>query len=229
MKKAILVLFSVLLSSLAWSQSETRSVDRFDMVSVATGIDAKLVKGSDNSVYIESSSVDLDKILTEVKNGELNVYVKKKWYQGWGKSYKINATITYSGELSAISSSSGAEITADHVISSDELDLSSSSGADLELDINVDKLDADVSSGADIDISGQATDAVVEASSGSSFDGKDLKCDKADLDVSSGADIYITVNKELVADASSGGSIKYKGNPSKRDIDKSSGGSVRQK
>jgi hypothetical protein len=67
-----------------------------------------------------------------------------------------------------------------------------------------------------------------EASSGSSIDADQLKAQRVKADVSSGATIKCNVEEELIAEASSGGSVKYSGSPKMVDVDKSSGGSVRK-
>ncbi len=68
-----------------------------------------------------------------------------------------------------------------------------------------------------------------DASSGSHIHASDVKALKVKADVSSGASIHVNAEEELIAEASSGGSVKYTGSPTNVDVDKSSGGSVRKK
>ena len=56
----------------------------------------------------------------------------------------------------------------------------------------------------------------------------DLESEEARIDVSSAGDARVFVTKEIDADASSGGSVFYRGNPDKVYIDASSGGKVRK-
>ena len=90
------------------------------------------------------------------------------------------------------------------------------------------KIDADASSGAQIIIEGSANTLNIDASSGASYNGVRLKAKDVDADVSSGASISVWATERIEADASSGGSIRYKGNPTEESIDpgKWSGGSI---
>ena len=107
--------------------------------------------------------------------------------------------------------------------------LEASSGASIKgSDVQFNKLEVKQSSGALIDLSGSAEALNVDGSNGSQFNGYDLKTTTCYADVSSGADVKVSVAKELSAKASSGGSIRYKGDGLIRDIHVSSGGSVKK-
>ncbi len=82
------------------------------------------------------------------------------------------------------------------------------------------------SSGSSVTIDGTTTNAVYDSSSGARIDAKFLIASIADADVSSGGNISLHATKKLKADASSGGSIKYKGNPASKNIDSGMSGSI---
>jgi hypothetical protein len=85
-----------------------------------------------------------------------------------------------------------------------------------------------LNSGAIVELAGKVGTLNVDASSGAGFRGYNLKATKCIAESSSGAGIQITVDKEISADASSGGYIRYKGEGLIRNIDVSSGGSVKK-
>jgi len=217
--------------SLSAQETETRDLGSFDGISVSAGVDALLVKGNENKIEITASGIDLDRVKTSIKRNVLKVGVDhKKWWASLGKrnKRKVQVTITYDAALDYISSSSGSFVEADHTIASNSLHLKTSSGADMSLDIDANNLEVDVSSGAHMDLAGDARDVEIDLSSGSSLDAYDLEAENVEVDGSSGATAKVNVSNSLNADVSSGASVKYKGNPSQKDIDKSSGGSVRQ-
>ena len=229
--KFAVLLLSFLAGSITYAQdSETRNVGSFDGVKVSSGISAELVRGSTNQVDISAEGIDLDKVTTEIKNGVLKVGVETKWWNNWGgrKKSRVKAVITYTDDLSGIAAGSGSSLTSEQTIESDQLDLDVSSGASMDLDIEVDDASIDISSGATLRLSGNAQSTEIDLSSGSNINAYSFTTKRADIDGSSGSTAKIHVVDALVADVSSGASVKYKGNPSKRDIDKSSGGSVRQ-
>ena len=216
------------LAMVAFGDKETRNLGDFEGVSVSSGISATLVSGSSNKVDIDAENIDLDKVITEIKDDVLRVKVDQKWWSNLTKSRKrkITVTITYSNELEYISSSAGSSVKSDGTINSDDLELNSSSGSSLKLDVNASDVESDVSSGATMVLSGKAGDLDIDVSSGSSFRGGDLQTEDVTIDASSGASAQVWVTGDLDADVSSGASVRYKGSPNSTDIDKSSGGSV---
>ena len=223
-----MMVLSLMTVTLSAQEKDTRQVGDFDGVKVSSGIKAELVRGSTTKVEITASGIDIDKVTTEVKNGVLKVGIDNNWWNSLrNKKRKVEATITYSGDLSQIAAGSGSRIECDHTIQSKSLDIDVSSGASMDVEIEVSDATIDISSGASLNLAGEASSTEIDISSGASLSGYDFATDMVDIDGSSGATARIHVVKELVADVSSGASVKYKGNPTKRDIDKGSGGSVR--
>ena len=68
----------------------------------------------------------------------------------------------------------------------------------------------------------------IDASSAGQIDAYDLEAQKVTAEASSAGSLKINVINELVARASSGGNIRYHGNPDKFITDSSSGGSVKK-
>lgn len=228
MKKSILILVSAFLVVLVFGQdTETRRLGNFDEISVATGIQAKLISGNKNEIKITAKGVDIEKVKSEIENGKLVVKIKKKWSDWNMKKTDVTAIITYAQELEGVSSSSGANVQSENSIISDNLELDASSGAEIEVDVQCQTVTVEVSSGARVEANGSTTDITIDISSGATYRGYDLSAKNANVEGSSGASAQISVSNSLEADVSSGASVKYRGNPSNKDIDKSSGGSVR--
>lgn len=86
------------------------------------------------------------------------------------------------------------------------------------------------SSGAELIVS-EGFDAIsnlaLSASSGAELDASELVATTVSASVSSGADIELTASDALQASASSGGSIRYHGEPENVQASKSSGGSIK--
>ncbi|MEL6122486.1 MAG: head GIN domain-containing protein [Bacteroidota bacterium] len=234
MKKQILPLvittvFSLFMGSLVAQGLETRPLDDFDAISIATGINATIIQGNKNSIEIETKGIDTDRIITSIKAGRLTVKVKDKWYNMLNRKPRaIKATLTFSGDISAISISSGADVESDGLIESSNLRLKVSSGARAQLHVSANVMDISVSSGATARVKGDANDVEVSVSSGATYSGIDLIAGSVNAKASSGATARVHAQDAIRARASSGGSITYEGSPSTKDIDNSSGGSVRR-
>ena len=223
-KKLIaLLLFSGILTSWA-QQTEVRQVGSFSGVKSGEAIDVYLKKGDKESVKVEVTSVKLSDVLTEVSGSYLKVHMRSGMYRNKGT---IKVYVTYVN-LNKISASSASNVFSEGIIKTGLMDISVSSAAQIEIQIESENLTLDVSSAGNIVLEGKAKSLEVEASSAGDVDAYNLESEKVEARASSGGSVKINVTKELDAQASSGGSIRYRGNPMKTNSDSSSGGSVKK-
>lgn len=189
--------------------TETRDIsEHFTGVRGSAGLDVYLEKGSETKVVVEADENLHDLIITEVNNGFLKIRTRSNISRA--KAKKVYVTYT---ELDALEASSGADVIANSVVKAEKLSLSSSSGADLEVEIDAREVTASTSSGADLKVFGRAKYFTADASSGSDLNAKELSVQKCRAEATSGADITVNVREDLDARASSGGDIRYYGNP----------------
>lgn len=237
MKKLSALLTLLLCASVLFAQNTTihddhaqvRNIGSFHAIEVSNGIHLILKQGNTDAVAVSASAPDLiDRIKTEVSNGELKIYFDNKGWKNWNlKGKQLRAYVTIKN-IDALVANSGADATTDGNINTTEMKISLSSGADFDGQITASKLWIDQSSGSDMDIKGKVGNVEIKTSSGSDFNGYELVSETCSADASSGSDIEITVNKELQAEASSGGDISYKGNASITKISNSSGGKIKK-
>ena len=222
-------LFSLAFITAQATDRETRNLDSFSGISVSSGVDAKLIKGNTNEIQITVKGIELERIKTQIKNDVLVVSVKNKrsWFSRWNKK-DIDVVITYSDDLDRIAASSGSNLYSDHTLVTEDLEIDASSGAHIDVEVDAQDVDIDISSGSVVDLRGTGSSVYVDSSSGSSLRAYDLVTDRLNTEGSSGSSVQITVLNNLKVDVSSGASVQYRGNPENKDIDKSSGGSVRQ-
>ena len=206
--------------------AQVRSVSAFHAIRVSTGIHLYLSQGSEQKVVVSSNDIKYrDRIKTEVKDGVLHIYYDHVG-TGWEIGRKeLNAYVSFS-QLDDLRASSGAQVKVDGALKSTNLAIDLSSGAGFNGRVEAGALKMDGSSGSRAMISGTAASLKAEASSGSSIHGYDLQVDKCSVDVSSGARIDITVQKEMIASADSGGHISYQGSGVITDVHTGSGGRV---
>lgn len=221
----LLVLALAAHTSFAQTVRQERNVSSYDAVSVSTGIEVYIRQGNRQEVTVEVDEDDLDDLMTEVRGGELKIYFESNTsFWNWkDRDAVVYVTVT---DIKAIKSSSGSEVIGETIIVSDFLEVESSSGADLKLQVRARTLRAESSSGSNMELSGEADDFEGRSSSGSDLDAMDLVAKKATVRASSGSDLSITVTEDIDADASSGSDISYSGRPQYVNIDESSGGDV---
>lgn len=209
---ALTMLFSMALGQevVTGENVQKRNVGAFHAVKTSAGIQVILTKGSKEELAVTSSDADLlDKVKTTVTNGVLRIGRENDDWKFWERrrNWKIVVYVSYT-KLDGLDASSGGSIQAKSV--------------------DLDRLSVDVSSGGTITVMGKANELNVDGSSGGIFRGYDLNVTYCKADVSSGAGVQITVNKEISAEASSGGYVRFKGEGLIRNINVSSGGTVKR-
>lgn len=230
----IVAAFSILLSS-CWFMGpsvkgngnvteEVRHVEEFDQIKVTRGMNVYINQGSPAKVVVIADNNLHEIITTEVRGGVLTVSVNENIR--WAKEKKVIITTE---NLSGVETNSGSNAWSQNQIMSENMELKSSSGANLTMEVNAKQLQADCSSGANIRISGLAKDAKLEASSGANLKAPELNVDDCTMRASSGANVSAKVSGRLEAHASSGGNVVYYGTPASSEVKTSSGGNVHGK
>ena len=236
MRKIGLFLFGLVLSSALFAQTkindanaQVRDVKNFHAVKVSQGIKLLLTQGSTEAVAVSASDPEVrDRIKTVVEGGVLKIYYDNKTFNDNRKNKELKAYVS-AIKIDDIDLSSGAMATIDGELKADDLELEATSGSIFKGKVNAKKMEIEQNSGSIVTVSGIAGELTIEGSSGSLFHGYDLVAENCKAETSSGSAVQITVNKELSAQASSGGSIKYAGSAVIRDIHTSSGGVVSRK
>jgi hypothetical protein len=214
------------------ANAEVRPVTSFHAVKIADGIELLLKQGNEEAVAVSADEIKYrDAIKTEVVNGELRIYIKQDakswWKQLRSKDRKMKAYVSFK-HIDAIDASSGSRTTIDGNLNSAILSIDASSGATVKGNLKSKQLTIDQSSGGKTYISGDVENLEVNASSGGHFYGYDLVANKCKAGASSGGKMQLNVKEEMVAHASSGGGINYKGGGAIMDISTSSGGKIRK-
>lgn len=195
----------------------------FTSIKATEGLDVYLTQSDTESITVKADSNLHELILTEVEDGVLKIHTKENI--GRASSKRVNVSFK---NISSITSTSGSDVYSTNTINTERLDLKSTSGSDMKLDVNTSVLHCKSTSGSDLKVSGKTVKLVAEATSGSDIKAADLKAESSEVKATSGADITVNTSKELTARATSGGDVKYYGNPEKVDKSDSSSGSIRQ-
>jgi hypothetical protein len=226
MKNFLLITsFVIVTCGEVWAQeSETRNIGSFSGVKVTEGIDVYLKKGDKESVRVEVEGTSLDNIVTEVSGSFLKVHMRDGRYRG-----KIQAKVyvTYV-KVDKLSASSAGSVFSEGTVEANDMEVSASSAGSIEITVNARTINVSASSAGEIELQGKTTSLHIETSSAGQIDAYDLEAQKVSADASSAGSIKLSVVEDLRAHASSGGSIRYHGNPNKSMTNSTSGGSVKK-
>ena len=218
-----LILFVFSFLTAVSQQSETREVGKFSGVKVAEGIDVFLKQGDREQVRVEVSGTDPSNVITEIAGSYLKVHMKDGRY----RSVDAKVYVTYV-KLNNLSASSAGSIFSDGTIQSDAMDISASSAGSIEVSIDAGTVEVSSSSAGEVELKGRVNKISMDASSAGEIDGYDLEAKDVVAEASSGGSAKLNATESLRGKASSGGSIRYRGNPDRLDTNSSSGGSVRK-
>lgn len=205
--------------------AQTISLKPFDSIEASTSVHIELVEGDRNYAEVELENTDMDNLICEVKGDELEIRFKNS-NSNWGRRAPHANIKVYYTQLKAIDSSAGAKITSNYVIKSDYFDIDASSGSSVKLAFSSNNIDADVSSGASVCLTGETANEYVEVSSGGHYNGTEFKSTKTNVEVSSGGSAEVFTDGKLRAQASSGGSVEYNGNPTSTNFEAGLTGSI---
>ncbi len=183
--------------------------DEFTVVKASEGLDVFIIQSDKASIKVEADENIIGLIRTDIENNTLRIHLEER--VGWAKSKKITVNLP---TITRLESSSGADLVSTETIKADRLELHSSSGADLIVNVNADEVNCHTSSGADIKVSGTAGILYADASSGSDIKAGGLRAKKAVAKASSGGDVTVHATEEIETKTSSGGDVHYSGTAS---------------
>lgn len=200
---------------------ERNVTEDFTEVRGSAGLDVYLTQGDENKIVVEADENLQQYIEADIEEGKLHITTS----ENIGRSKAKKVYVTYK-ELNTVEASSGADVTGNSVIKSENISLKSSSGAQLNVEIFAKNLTAKTSSGADLIVSGKASSVKADASSGSELNAKELLAIECKAEASSGAEVTVNVKDNLETNVSSGGEVNYYGNPVSVNSNKSHSGNV---
>lgn len=202
---------------------ETRNLSgQFTDVEAHSGLDVVIEQSETVSVVVEADDNVMQYIKTSVEGKTLVIRFEKANFMNLSKKLvKVKMPV-----ISGLDADGGAQITSSGILRSEDLEVSTSSGAGMNITVEADKLDASTSSGSSMELKGKAIDYEVTSSSGSHIGSGELIANNVRAEASSGSSILVHPVLSLKGKASSGGSVSYNTEPKSFTKDESSGGSV---
>jgi hypothetical protein len=224
MNKLLMLLIVVLAIPAAAQETQQRNIGSFSAVKVEEGIDVYLRKGDKESAKVEVTGTKAENVLTEVSGSTLKVHMASGNFRG---RIQAKVYVTYVSLEKLIASSAG-NIFSEDKIKAREMEIQCSSAGNIEVTLDCESVEVSASSAGGVELQGSAKSLEADASSAGQIDAYDLEADNVEAEASSGASMKVNVRSSLDANASSGGSVRYRGNPSKSITNSSSGGSVKK-
>lgn len=204
--------------------TETRTVNQdFKKIEVSQGIKVNVEQSDNKSITVEVDDNLQQHILTKVENGVLKIKSDENYNTNESPIVNVKMPI-----INGLKSSSGSKITSTGLLITDKIDVKSSSGSEIKIEVEADDITLETSSGSQIEVSGKALKVSTSSSSGSEIDAKNLMANEINSVTNSGSSTAVYPILKLEAKASSGSEITYHNNPKTISKEEHSGGSVVQ-
>ena len=205
--------------------TETRSTGDYDGVKCAGSMDYVLVAGTEGKITIEAESNLMEYIVTEIKNNNLIVKVKKGYNLKPSFNKALKVTIPFK-DISSVSLAGSGDVWNEDKIKSNSLDVSLAGSGDMVLDIEANSVEGSLAGSGDMTLKGNTNDLTVKVAGSGDISAFGLQANNTKASVAGSGDIEVVSNKSLYARVSGSGDIEYKGNPDKEDTKVSGSGTI---
>lgn len=238
MKKILAFLFLAGITTLAFAQktindpnAQQRAASGYHGVAISGSIELFLTQGNEESVVVSANdSKWRDRIVTEVKDGILHIYLEKRSKVQFelGKNSKGLTAYVSVKNIDYLSSSGSGKVHIEGNLKSDKLKISISGSGNLEGGLAVKDLSVGLSGSADVDVTGNAENSDFHISGSGNIRNYDFTTTFCDAHISGSGNVRITVSKELSAHISGSGNIFIKGDGMLRDYSASGSGKFKR-
>lgn len=206
---------------------QTRTVERYDRISVTGMMEVELIAGKEGKIDLEAESNLMEYIETEVSGDHLKISVKKGVNLQPSRNYPIKLVVPFE-DLEALTLTGSGHIKNSDEIRSRDFKVSVTGSGNMNLNLVTETLSGSVTGSGDVKMRGNTRDFKGTVTGSGDILAYDLKADIVDANVTGSGDIQITVKNELNARISGSGDISYKGNPERQNFKTSGSGEVSQ-
>jgi len=204
--------------------TETRNANPdFKSIEVSRGIKVIVTQSDNKSITVEADDNLQQHIITKIENGVLIIESDTGYNATETPIVNVKMPV-----INGLSTSSGSEISSSGVLKTENIDVKSNSGSEINIEVEADAIKIENESGSTIEVGGKALKLETSASSGSEIDAKNLMTNEVISKTASGSSTSVYPIVKLEAKASSGSNISYHKIPKTILKEENSGGSVEQ-
>lgn len=189
--------------------TEKRSVSQdFKNIEVKNGIRVIVEQSDNKSITVETDENLQKNIITKVENGILIIESDRSYNSEETPVVRVEMPV-----INGLDASSGSKITSKGTLITENINVKSSSGSEINIKVEADAITVESSSGSAIEVNGKALKLETSASSGSEINAKNLLTNEVISKTSSGSSTSVYPIVKLDAKASSGRNIRYYNTP----------------
>jgi hypothetical protein len=186
---------------------ETREVSSFTGLDAGGAFTIYLSQGNATKVVVESEAKHIDKIITKVNNGILEISSK-----GIKSSDKMNVYVT-SAEISFIDVHGASSLEGITSLQGSTMKIKASGAADATLELYYDELFTDVSGAASLTITGEANTHTTKVSGAGNLSGSGLATAVTKATASGAGSANVNATSKVVSNTQGAGTVELTSKP----------------
>lgn len=208
--------------------TDERDVAPFSRLKVSHALTVNVVYGEEQSVVVKADDSIVDKIMTEVHDGVLRVYVEDSWFKKLFKNkyHKVIVDVVVP-ELTAVDASGASDVKASG-FKNENFTVKASGASNVVLDnIVVSGVTSfDASGASHLKANGECEKIIIRASGASDVSSRYFEASIADVSASGASDVDVTAHEEIRVDCSGASDVDYYGHPKIVDVNTSGASDV---
>lgn len=221
MKKFLLLIFFISVSSSFAQKSKEVSISPFLGIKVYSGIHVKLIPSDTNKMVISGENIET--VVFTLKKDVLKIRHSIDQLLNPSNTY---VELYFTENLDAIQSYQGSTIESTAEINTTSIILKAQEGSKQTLNIISEKIESRVNSGGLLNIKGKTTSHRLSILGGGICEGEDLLTEQTTVKVTAGGVAYLHASELLEATVSVGGTVRIYGKPTKLIRKKVIGGTI---
>ena len=206
--------------------SEIRNTRNYNSITCTGAIDFVLVPGAAGNIEIEGESNLLKHVITEIKNENLIVKIKKNKILSSSPGMALKVIIPYNNRLDKIALAGSGDLWNNGKLITSNLDVSLAGSGDISLYVYTTNINVSLAGSGDITLKGATNNLSAKLAGSGDIHSFNLQTNHAVASVAGSGNIEIVSNESLKARVSGSGDIQYQGNPIKKDSKVSGSGNI---
>ncbi len=182
-----------------------RTLSSFEKINSGGSIDLIIDQNGKESATVETDENIADLIITEVKDGALNISVKEKYSVS---PTKLIVHVSCKG-IKAINSGGSGDITAKSKLAGEELAISHGGSGDFNLTLAVKKLKISTAGSGDYVLKGNADEFSLSAAGSGDVDAHELVCTNAKITTAGSGDVRLQKGTTAKVTTTGSGDVSY--------------------
>lgn len=203
--------------------TKTRSINKFDKVSVGGSFDVNLIAGTEGKITLKGEENLLPYIETTVKNGKLKVQFKENTNIRTTK--RLIVTIPFES-INAISLGGSGDVRVQKIIKSDEIFISIGGSGSINANIDTNTIKASIGGSGNIKLKGNTSNFKCSIAGSGNIKAYDLDAETLKASIAGSGSVETTVSTKIKASVVGSGSVYYKGTPKHIDTNSIGSGDV---